>query len=79
MSEASFDFSTAHSSGMAFVVKEDIAFDPVNIGSLGADGAMFEPGDLTDLIQEFLRAFLHYSASQLTCLGLCGTTLNTLG
>jgi hypothetical protein len=35
---------------MAFIVEEDVAFDPANIGLLGADGIVFEADSLADLI-----------------------------
>ena len=60
--EEGFDLGAAHFPRMAFVVEEDVAFDPVNIGLLGADGVVFAPDGLTDLVKELLGAFLHYAS-----------------
>jgi len=39
--EERFDFGDTHLLGMAFVVEEDEAFDPANVGLLGAVGIVF--------------------------------------
>ena len=45
-----FDFSAAHFVRMALVVEQNVAFDPVHISLFGANGVVFEPNDVTDLI-----------------------------
>lgn len=50
VSEELFDFTGAHLVGMAFVVVEDEAFDPVGIRFFGADGVMFEADGGADLV-----------------------------
>ena len=37
---------------MAFLVKKDIAFNPINIVLLGFAAVMFPPHDIPDLIQQ---------------------------
>jgi hypothetical protein len=57
--EKGFDFGEAHVSGVAFVVKEDVAFDPVHVGLFGADGIVLEAQNVADLIEQFFRRRLH--------------------
>jgi hypothetical protein len=49
--EELFDFSTVQLLGMSFMVKEDEAFDPVEVGLFGADRVVFGPQDGADLIE----------------------------
>ena len=49
--EESFDFGGAHLVGVALVVEEDEAADPVDVGLFGADGVVFDPDGVTDLIE----------------------------
>jgi len=51
MGEEGCDFCVPHILGMALVVKEDVAFDPTNVGLFGADGVMFEANGIADLIE----------------------------
>jgi hypothetical protein len=39
---------------MAFVVKENISFDPVQVAFLSMDRVMFKPQRITDLVEQFL-------------------------
>jgi hypothetical protein len=39
-----------HLLGMAFVVEQNVALDPIYISLFGANGIVFEPNDVTDLI-----------------------------
>ena len=48
---ANFDF--AHVFGVAFFMEEDVAFDPVCVGLLGAVGVMFGAEGVADLFHEF--------------------------
>jgi len=59
-----FDLRDVHLSGVAFVVEEDIAFDPVYVGLFGADGAMFAADGVADLVQQLsFGAFVHSLSS----------------
>jgi hypothetical protein len=50
MGQNGFDFLASHLLGVAFVVEQNVAFDPVYISLLGANGIVFEPDDVTNLI-----------------------------
>ncbi len=39
---------------MAFVMKEDVAFDPVGIGIFGAAGITLEAARIADQVEQFL-------------------------
>jgi len=41
MAEEGLDFGAAHVLGVAFVVKEDVTFDPGQVTFFGMDGVMF--------------------------------------
>ena len=45
------DLRGAHLLGVALVVEEDEAFDPVDVGLFGADGVVLEADGLTNLIE----------------------------
>jgi hypothetical protein len=49
------DFGRAHVFGVAFVMEEDEAFDPVHVGFFGADGIVLETNGLAKLVEEFRR------------------------
>jgi hypothetical protein len=51
MGQEGLDFGTVHGIGMLFVMKEDKAFDPVEVGLFGADRVVFGPQDGADLIE----------------------------
>lgn len=53
MAEESLDFGATHLLGMAFVVKEDVTFDPGQVTFFGMDGVMFEAKRFADLIEQF--------------------------
>ncbi len=48
------DLGDAHIFGMAFVMKEDVAFDPVGIGIFGAAGITLEAARIADQVEQFL-------------------------
>lgn len=50
MSEKSFDFSFAHLDGMALVMKEDEAANPLVIGLFSSVGVVLEENGITRLI-----------------------------
>jgi len=43
-----FHFGSAHFGRMADIVKEDVAFDPADVGLLSANGIVFEADGVTD-------------------------------
>lgn len=49
--EGSYLFS-AHVFGMAFVVEDDVTFDPLDVGLFCAVGVMFDANGVGDLLQE---------------------------
>ncbi|MBU0493635.1 MAG: hypothetical protein KKB13_17455 [Chloroflexi bacterium] len=51
--EEGCDLGVAHLIGVALVVKEDKAADPVHVGLFGADGIVFEADGVADLVEEF--------------------------
>ena len=53
MTEKGFDFRAAQVAGVAFVMEEDKAGDPVYVGLFGADGIMLEAERVADLVEEF--------------------------
>ena len=59
--EEGFHFDTAHVFGMALVVEEDVARDPIGVGLLGAIGIVFEPQRIAHLIEKFFGRLLHRS------------------
>jgi hypothetical protein len=50
MGEIVSDFIYTHVFGMAFVMKEDVVFDVVDVGLFGAEAHVFEAHKLADLI-----------------------------
>jgi len=59
MGEKSFDFRDAHFLWMPFVMEQDIALDPVDIGLFGANRVVFDAYGLTNLVKKFLGTFFH--------------------
>jgi hypothetical protein len=51
-------FGGAHFGRVAHVVEKDVAFDPANVGLLGANGLVLEADGVADLVQQFLGASL---------------------
>jgi hypothetical protein len=51
MDKKSFDLCATHFSRMAFVMKQDISFCPVNIGFFGAVGVMLQTDCITNLVE----------------------------
>ena len=47
------NFGDAHVFGVAFVVEEDVAADPVYVGLFGALGVVFDANGVADLFEEF--------------------------
>ena len=58
--EKRFDFGDAHVPGVAFVVEEDEAFDPVDVGLFSADGGVFDAQRIPDLVQQFPGFWFHF-------------------
>ena len=46
MTEECFDFSFSHFAGMTFVMKDDVALNPLKIAFFGAVGLMFAPNGI---------------------------------
>src|SRR6266536_5027389 len=57
--EEGFNFRRIHLAGMALVVKEDEALNPVGIGFFGTDGIVLDTQGLANLIEEFGRVGWH--------------------
>jgi hypothetical protein len=55
MAQESGDFFFAHLSRMPFLVEEDVAPDPIQVGLLGADAVTFDPQMPADAVEQ-LRA-----------------------
>jgi hypothetical protein len=53
MGQKGLDFGAVHSFGMLLVVKEDEAFDPIEVGLFGTDRVVFGPPGVADLIEQF--------------------------
>ncbi len=51
MGEKCFDFRFAHLFGMAFVVKEDVSFAPVEVLFFGAVGIVFKSNGIAHLLE----------------------------
>lgn len=49
--QESLNFRAAHLFGVAFVMEEDVTFDPVEISGFGMERVMFEPEGFADLIE----------------------------
>ena len=57
-------FGSVHLGRVAHVVEVDIAFNPIGIGFLGANGVMLGPYGITNAVQQFLFAgFCHGSSN----------------
>jgi|GEM_PF-5340700 len=52
--EEGLDLRGAHVFGMAFVVEEDEALDPIHIGLFGAIRVVFAADGITDLVKELV-------------------------
>lgn len=52
------DLGGAHLAGVAFVVEEDEASDPGDVGLFGADRVVLAADGVSDLVEEFLGPFL---------------------
>jgi hypothetical protein len=52
--EESLDLRGAHLTGVAFVVEEDEAGDPVHVGVFGVDGVVFLLQDSAHVVKQFL-------------------------
>ena len=63
MGEEGFHLCGAHVLGVALVVEKDVAFDPVDVGLLGADGVVLQADDVANLIEQFLGTLFHFEAS----------------
>ena len=65
MGEELFDFCCFHLLWMPFVVKEDEALDPIDVGFFGANGIMFGSDGVSDTVKQFLLAALCHDSPQL--------------
>jgi hypothetical protein len=52
-----FHLGGAHFDRVAHVVEKDVAFDPANVGLLGADGVVLETDGVADLSSSFFGRF----------------------
>ena len=57
--EEGFDFRDAHVARVLFMVEQDVAPDPADVGLFGADRVVFEADGVADLVEEFFGAFVH--------------------
>ncbi len=57
MGEERFYLWGAHILRVAFVVEEDEALDPVDVGLLGADGVVLAADGVSNLIEQLLSHF----------------------
>jgi hypothetical protein len=53
MRQERLDFCTPHVFGVALVVKEDEATNPIHVGFLSPVGIMLEPNDISNLVEQF--------------------------
>ena len=60
--EEGFDFGVAHRFGVAFVVEQDVSFDPLGVGLFGADGVLFISDGVTDLVEQFFSAVCSFQS-----------------
>jgi hypothetical protein len=58
VSQKGTDLRCTHRAGMPFVMKENEAFDPIDIGSFSANAVMFEANGVSYKIEEF-RLVVH--------------------
>lgn len=52
MSQESLDVFSAHFGGVAFVVEQDEALDPTDVGFFGAEGVVVEAGAFAGQIEQ---------------------------
>jgi len=57
--EKSLDLRRSHFAGMALVVEQDGAADPVQVGVLSTEREVFEADGISDLVEEFLGSWFH--------------------
>jgi hypothetical protein len=78
MGDVGLDFGDTHFFGMAFVVVEDVAAAPFDVGLFGAVGVMFGADGVAELFEEFFLfwrgggRFWHFD-SLLKAVGGCYT------
>jgi len=53
--EEGLDFWVSHFFGVAFVVEDKVAFDPIEVSLFGAVGVVLGAQDVTSLIEKFFR------------------------
>ena len=58
--EKGLDFRRTHVLGMAFVVQQDVARDPADVGLFGAVGVMFQAQGVAHLVQKSLGCWLWF-------------------
>jgi hypothetical protein len=57
--EEGFDFGDAHVSGVPFVMEEDVAAYPLDVGLFGLVGVVFKSEGVADLVEEFFGWGFH--------------------
>ena len=71
MSKDSFVLSGSHFSRMAFVVKEDLAFSPVDRGILGAVGIMIHPDGIVKLVEKLFKFWVGFIGYECLTVQIC--------
>ena len=61
MGEEGFDLCDAHVCRMTFIVIENIAPDPVNVGFFSAVRIMFQANRISKLVEKFLNLMCKFS------------------
>jgi hypothetical protein len=76
--EEGFNLGHTHFLWMPFLVKEDVAPDPANIGIFCAQRVMLQANDVSNLVQQFPGMALHDYTSNLWQLSLTGTAKSSI-
>ena len=58
MGEKGRNLRGGHVAGVAFIVEEDVTFDPLDISLFSVNGVMFSSQGVTHLVQQFFGAFV---------------------
>jgi hypothetical protein len=59
MGQETLDLRSSHVLGVLLAMKQDIAPDPAAVGRLGADGVVFSPDGVPDLVEQFSGRSFH--------------------
>jgi hypothetical protein len=60
MGEKGCDLWSSHLPGVTFIVEQDVAPGPTDVGLFGANRVVFDPDDITHLVEQFPGAFVHF-------------------